>query len=108
MGTTGEAGDHVIGLSLHPGAVKTEITRYHEGVFSRIIQTLLTYCGKTAVEGAQTTLHCCLTDAAFLQPGGFYVDCELSETQGDQQGWYTVDQQEKLWNISNKMIGKKH
>ena len=98
----------MIGLSLHPGAVKTEITRYHEGVFSMIIQTLLTYCGKTAVEGAQTTLHCCLTDAAFLQPGGFYVDCEVVETQGHQQGWYTDHQQENLWNISMEMIRNKY
>ena len=83
---------------------RTEITRYHEGVFSQIIETLLTYFGKTAMQGAQTTLHCCLTDAAFLKPGGFYVDCEEAETQGDQHGWYTVSQQTKLWQISNKML----
>ena len=36
-----EAGHHVIGLSLHPGAVRTDITRYHEGGFGKIIDTLL-------------------------------------------------------------------
>ena len=83
---------------------RTEITRNQEGVSSAIIETMLTYFGKTAVQGAQTTLHCCLTDAAFLRPGGFYVDCEETETQGDQRGWYTVSQQTKLCQISNKML----
>ena len=42
----------------------------------------LSYFGKTPLEGAQTILHCCLTEAASLKPGGFYVDCEVTETQG--------------------------
>ena len=67
---------------------RTEITRYHEGIFSGIIETLLTYLGKTAVEGAQTTLHCCLTDLAFLQPGGFYQDCQLTVTQAGHMARY--------------------
>ena len=83
---------------------RTEITRHHEGVFNTIIETLLTYFGKTPEQGAQTIIHCSLTDLVFLQPGGFYVDCELTETQGDQRGWYTFDQQRKLWEISNKML----
>lgn len=106
--------------------MRTDITRYHEGGFGKIIDTLLreglkkisknvefytpgwkksvengpffggkiphflfifvnlslSYFGKTPLEGAQTILHCCLTEAASLKPGGFYVDCEVTETQG--------------------------
>ena len=59
--------------------------------------------GKTALEGAQTTLHCCLTDSVFLSGGGFYVDCEQQELPS----WYNMRQQVKLREVSDKLLGIK-
>ena len=75
-----EDGD-VVGYSLHPGTVNTEITRYHkEGMgemFTRMIETMISCIGRTPYQGAQTILHCVLTDARMLTPGGYYDNCDL-------------------------------
>jgi len=100
-----KSGEHVIAVSLHPGAVATEITRYHnEGFWQSItfmIETGLNWFGKTPWEGAQTTLHCCLTDAHYLVPGSYYVDCKavpLIPEYKDQR------HQNALWQISNRLL----
>jgi len=100
-----EKGEHVIAVSLHPGAVATEITRYHnQGFFEAVtsfIENGLLYFGKTALEGAQTTLHCCVADSSYLEPGGYYVDCRL---QGLPY-WYNNRQQVKLREVSDRLLG---
>jgi len=100
-----EKGEHVIAVSLHPGAVATEITRHHnEGFFTAvtsIIENGLLFFGKTPLEGAQTTLHCCLADSLFLTGGGYYVDCALQ----DLPTWYNKRQQTKLREVSDMLLG---
>jgi len=100
-----EKGEHVIAVSLHPGAVATEITRYHkDGFFVAVTSTIengLLFFGKTPLEGAQTTLHCCLTDSTFLVPGGYYVDCNQQELPS----WYNDRQQGKLREVSDRLLG---
>eukprot|EP00090_Calanus_glacialis_P005633 TRINITY_DN14352_c0_g1_i1.p1 TRINITY_DN14352_c0_g1~~TRINITY_DN14352_c0_g1_i1.p1 ORF type:complete len:370 (-),score=90.95 TRINITY_DN14352_c0_g1_i1:35-1000(-) len=100
-----EKGEHVIAVSLHPGAVATEITRYHnEGFFvavTSLIENGLLYFGKTPLEGAQTTLHCCLNDSTYLEPGGYYVDCAKQELPS----WYNDRQQGKLREVSDRLLG---
>ena len=55
--------------------------------------------GKSPVEGAQTTLHCCLAES--LEPGGYYVDCTLRNLPR----WASTKQQLKLWKKSNELLG---
>jgi len=97
-------GENVIAMSLHPGAVNTEITRYHnEGFFTAVtsfIDSCLLYFGKTPIEGAQTTLHCALTDATFLEPGAYYVDCCSQQLPSH----YNDRQQQKLRELSEKLL----
>ena len=129
-----EKSDHVVGYSLHPGAVNTEITRYHEEgnddeaddvtdiysglghMFTTFVETLVGYFGRTPYQGAQTIFHCCLTDAALLQPGddthelikklmidvsgGFYDDCVLKEDYR-MKNWYSnMDHQVKQSSVA--------
>ena len=101
-----KAGKNVVAVSCHPGAVNTEITRHHnEGFFTFVTSTIegmLCIFGKTAEEGAQTTLHCCLTDSSYLEPGGYYVDCALAKLND----WYHNDRhQVKLRELSDKLLG---
>jgi len=88
-----EKGDHVIGYSLHPGTVKTEITRYHydgelSSLFVNFVETIMSWSGRTPNEGAQTVLYCCLTDKEKLTSGGFYDDCQLVDDYR-MQNWYS-------------------
>ncbi|OON13867.1 hypothetical protein X801_10350 [Opisthorchis viverrini] len=54
---------------------------------------------KTAWQGAQTLLHCCL--AKDLVPGGYYAECRLAtvNSQALQDGVG-----EKLWTASERLV----
>jgi retinol dehydrogenase 12 len=54
-------GTGVTAVSLHPGVVKTELTRNLHGCMgcmSKLILPCITCCWKTPLQGAQTTIHC--------------------------------------------------
>jgi len=75
---TDEHGLGVTSYSLHPGVVNTELARH---VISNpivkllffILKPILLIFFKSPLEGAQTTLHCVLSDD--LKPGRYYRDC---------------------------------
>jgi len=105
-------GDHVTSVSLHPGAVSTEVTRYHEIGFSRsivaFIDNMIALCGKTAAEGAWTTVYCCVEDANNLKGGAYYVDC-AEETVVSRWPGSKDDpaKEKKLYEISDKLLNIK-
>lgn len=62
-------GTGVVAVSLHPGAVRTELTRYMGDSLSTLVPILLKifypiFCmlTKSPFEGAQTTIHCAIAD----------------------------------------------
>ncbi|CAH8680307.1 unnamed protein product [Schistosoma rodhaini] len=65
----------IVVVSLHPGAIKTELMRnltyFPMNVLKPLIRSVLT----TPWKGAQTTLYTALTDN--LIPGGYYSNCTL-------------------------------
>ena len=58
----------IIAVSLHPGVVKTEFLREYEGkltlvsIFYFILSPILNFLMKTCKQGAQTTIHCAVSD----------------------------------------------
>lgn len=63
-------------VSVHPGAVMTELGRY----FNAAVRPVLEFAGqlgflKTPDEGAQTSLYCAVAPRGELVPGAFYADC---------------------------------
>jgi len=98
-------GEHVVAYSLHPGAVKTEITRYHNLGFwmslTSTIESCLSVFGKTPWEGAQTTLHLCLAPHTALLPGAYYVDCKVVPLP---EYYRNVRHQKKLWIVSDRLM----
>ena len=53
------------------------------------------------------TLHCCLTDAGLLTPGGFYNEYSELVDSGDYRmaHWYTdIVHQKNLARVSDKMV----
>lgn len=106
-----EKGDHVMAVSLHPGAVRTEITRYHAEGLGQLVTSLIEGAmdrfGRTPLEGTQASLHCCLTDAKLLTPGGFYNENSELVDGGDYRmaNWYTdIVHQKNLARVSDKMV----
>ena len=72
-----------LALTLHPGAVRTDLMRNVSPFFQ--IMNILFYplkliLFKTAWEGAQTHLYLILEDKNKLIKGGYYSDCKLSES----------------------------
>jgi len=97
-------------VSIHPGVVVTELTRYMtENAFLKYTMKYLgnhvmRFFGKTPLEGAQTSLYCALEDFDKLEGGAYYKDCKVvKETKQarNEENW------KKLWEMSEKLISSK-
>ncbi|KAF6775136.1 hypothetical protein AHF37_05603 [Paragonimus kellicotti] len=88
----------IVAVSLHPGLVKTELFRHMP--FTRwIVHTLLGWLSKSAWQGAQTVIHCCLADD--LIPGAYYHECRVARTSSQASD---PEVGEFLWQASEKLI----
>jgi len=79
-----QSGLNGMSVSLHPGVVRTELTRYLRPVLKAlmVLVTPLYYLmTKSAKQGAQTTLHLVYEDESKLTKGEYYADCKV--------GWST-------------------
>lgn len=96
--------------SLHPGSIRTELTRnLGEGVFfliPYIIQMLgpilICWFLKTPSEGAQTTIYCSVSDEAYENKGLYFSDCKTKTTSKAARN---VEAAKKLWEVSEKLVG---
>lgn len=102
-------GTEVITSSLHPGGVRTEIWRgFFKNINIKSILAVLSYpiflvVMKDCVEGAQTTLHCALDDEEVPnRRGEYFSDCHYKKTS--KRG-ANMEDAERLWTISAKMVG---
>eukprot|EP00916_Digyalum_oweni_P006188 GHVL01010686.1.p1 GENE.GHVL01010686.1~~GHVL01010686.1.p1 ORF type:complete len:284 (+),score=38.04 GHVL01010686.1:326-1177(+) len=80
---------------VHPGVVATQLTRYlYDPKYFSFFPLQ-----KSAFEGCQTTLHCCLHDD--IIPGGYYMDCKPSATIPagmNKKKW------DELWEYSENAV----
>ena len=88
-------------VSLHPGAVKTEIAR-SVGCCFRCIGKCFIPCLKTPSEGAVTTLHCATADIS-AGNGMYFKD---SRIQAVKEGFVSEELQRKLWEVSMTVVEK--
>ncbi|KAF8570407.1 hypothetical protein P879_05225 [Paragonimus westermani] len=88
----------IVSVSLHPGLVKTELFR-HMPLTRWIVHTLLGWLSKSAWQGAQTVIHCCLADD--LIPGAYYHECRVARTSSQASD---PDVGKFLWQASEKLI----
>ena len=94
-------GTHVTVNALHPGVVFTEIARHY--VFSSIFfNPLFWYVGKSPVQGAQTTIHCAVSEEMEGVSGKYLRDCHIAEPS---KGAQDDDAAKKLWEVSMKLVG---
>ncbi|XP_075227524.1 retinol dehydrogenase 12-like [Lycorma delicatula] len=99
-------GKGVTTYAVHPGIVKTELGRHMDEVYFKgarvLARTLSYFLIKTPEEGAQTTLHCALDDAAGQENGLYYSDCKVKEPS---QLAKDLEAAKKLWKVSEELVG---
>ena len=103
-----EVGSGVAANCLHPGVVKTELSRYKNdtfpaGVFHIFTQVLMAAFFKTPESGAQTSIFCAVDEAMEGVTGKYFADCKEVETA---EGAKNMDDAGKLWEESLKLVKK--
>jgi len=96
-------GTEVTCYSLHPGAIKTDIGRHDNSLFSwLVIKPLVMLFFKTLIQGTQTTLHCALQEGIEPLSGRYFRDCAVQKVfrraRDDAEA-------KKLWEISERLCG---
>lgn len=97
-------GTGVTASSLHPGVIHTELGR-HLGKNWAVLKTLLAplfwLIFKTPQQGAQTTIHCAVSEELEGVSGQYFSDCAPKEPaeQAKDDG-----AAKKLWEVSSAMV----
>jgi retinol dehydrogenase-12 len=87
--------------AVHPGAVRTDLSRHVDACTMITTAPFQKLCYKTPQQGAQTSLHCCVSDAAV--PGAYHADCAPAATSiHAKDAGMAAD----LWSMSERMVGE--
>lgn len=116
--------DQIISASLHPGWVLSPLDQhamkkiFGEGMvgafFASLVRKLFLWKGDmiTPEDGAQTTLHCLLSDN--IESGKFYSQFGIYKDDASKPGGWpmkhpnphaTEESAKKLWDLSNTLVG---
>ncbi|XP_038061001.1 retinol dehydrogenase 12-like [Patiria miniata] len=107
-------GTQVTANSLHPGTIETELTRHTQQaicamslpwrIFFRIIMCspIGNFFRKTAVQGAQTTIHLAVSEELKNTTGQYYSDCVPAKTN---KQYVNSENARRLWEMSAEMVG---
>ena len=94
---------------MHPGAVKTEIIRDRgtrsfasNFVINVIFKQFVNAFGKTAKQGAQTSIHCATLDDIPNHNGAYFDNSRVARSSAEAQDEKSA---ERLWEISAKLVG---
>ncbi|XP_045143911.1 retinol dehydrogenase 11 isoform X2 [Echinops telfairi] len=93
-------GSGVTTYAVHPGSVNSELTRY--STFMTCMWWLFSCFLKTPEQGAQTSLHCALTEGLERLSGEYFSDCRV--------GWVSAQARNetvarRLWDVSCDLLG---
>ncbi|XP_015605730.1 retinol dehydrogenase 12 [Cephus cinctus] len=97
--------DGITTYSVHPGMVKTDISRNIHSYLLRIMQVVLTPFAplfvKTSEQGAQTTIYCAVAQECSKESGLYYKDCAVANLTNKVNDTELIA---KLWNETMKMV----
>ncbi|XP_061088600.1 retinol dehydrogenase 12 [Conger conger] len=98
-------GTGVTSYSLHPGVIRTELSRHVETWFP-LLKALLTAPSillmKTAREGAQTSIYCAVTEGLEDRSGCYFSDCAVKEPAAEGRDDLAAL---RLWEVSSRLVG---
>lgn len=99
-------GTAITANAVHPGVINTEIdrnmNRFIQGGFA--VATALGF-GKSIEQGAATTCHVAASPALSKTSGQFFEDCN-AVTIVNKGHVHDVEMAEKLWQVSEEMMGE--
>ncbi|GCC22551.1 hypothetical protein chiPu_0000939 [Chiloscyllium punctatum] len=93
-------GAGVLVFSLHPGVVRTELSR-HLNPAVRFGLTMLRPFTKSPSEGAETTLFCAVAEELEEETGQYFADCKRANCS---QAAQDDEKAKKLWEVSCQML----
>ncbi|XP_054547348.1 retinol dehydrogenase 11 isoform X2 [Talpa occidentalis] len=93
-------GSGVTTYSVHPGTVHTELIRH--STLIRWMWRLFSFFIKTPQQGAQTTLHCAISEGLEGLSGRHFSDCSLARISAQGQN-ETIAR--RLWDVSCDLVG---
>ncbi|XP_051963177.1 dehydrogenase/reductase SDR family member 13b.1 [Xyrauchen texanus] len=96
-------GTNVTCYSLHPGVINTELTRYTNKVFRRLLlRPIAALFFKDVESGAQTTLHCALQEGTESLSGRYFSNCAVQKVKAKAKDDAVA---KKLWEVSETLSG---
>ncbi|KAJ8710192.1 hypothetical protein PYW07_009558 [Mythimna separata] len=87
---------------LHPGIVKTDIFQRQPVVIHKLIKFLCDVFYKTPKEGAQTTIHLCVSEEVEGVRGKYFMECKEAEYSSKADDDELVEQ---VWHKSLELTG---
>jgi len=87
--------------ALHPGFVKSQLYR-NFGIMTPLINTLAGLFGKSAVEGAQTSIYLASSPEVANVTGKYFSDQEPRKTSPAS---YNLEAARRLWSVSEDLTG---
>ncbi|XP_066244150.1 retinol dehydrogenase 11 [Saccopteryx leptura] len=93
-------GSGVTAYSVHPGTVNSELVRHSS--FMRLMWQLFSFFIKTPQQGAQTSLHCALTEGLENLSGKHFSDCHVTWVSAQARNETTA---RRLWDVSCDLLG---
>ena len=93
--------DNIKSVALHPGSVRTELTRSLDSFSQFTAPYILWLLGKNAEQGSLTSLYCCVSDD--IQSGEYYSDCTVAPTISIAN---SKQKRDELWEWSKIQVSK--
>ena len=88
--------------SLHPGVINTELARHLDSWYERATLAVARPFLKTPLQGAQTSIFCCVDESVAGDSGKYYSGCK--EKRPAKAARNEADQQ-RLWELSERLVG---
>lgn len=90
---------------IYLGIVNTEVFRHVDKKWHiKLFRTLGKPWFISPVQGAQTTIYCCVEDSIADESGEYYSDCKKSKANKRARN---REDQKRLWEVSEEMVGLK-
>ena len=87
----------------HPGAINTDLQRHvNDTWYGKLTMPFFKLFFKTPLQGAQTTIYCCVEDSIEKDSGKYYSDCK---EKTPARAARSDEDAKRLWEISEKMVG---
>ncbi|KAL5021005.1 hypothetical protein ScPMuIL_000160 [Solemya velum] len=89
---------------LHPGCIYTQLFRNTPAPLRFLFYLCSLLFFKTPVEGAQTAIHCAISEDVEGVTGKYFMDCRQSEQLLNPLA-HDEGIAKKLWEVSEKLTG---